>query len=105
MNARARILRINKVLHSILKKYPEQTIVMGTIGAVTLSCALYTLFTKTILTIRPYYRGRYDIVRPDHPLVHGWRPPTDYPPPYMSGRHANKWNTVAHDYGWNTNFD
>uniref|UniRef100_A0A915E2U3 Uncharacterized protein n=1 Tax=Ditylenchus dipsaci TaxID=166011 RepID=A0A915E2U3_9BILA len=47
-------------------------------------CKVYNMNGSFTEPAQPYYRYRYEVRRPDDPIVVNWRPPTDYPPPYLS---------------------
>ncbi|VDO68078.1 unnamed protein product [Haemonchus placei] len=70
--------------HRMLKTYPEQTIMYSTFGLATVVMAIYKLYKFINLDERPYYRGYYDVVRPNDPIALNWRKPEDYPAPYLS---------------------
>ena len=76
------------------------------------------LYIKALtLSDKPYYRGRYDVVRPNggfagncymYTLIHffvdaralNWRAPEEYPAPYETNRKNNDYDTIARDYGY-----
>ncbi|KAI6183875.1 hypothetical protein M3Y97_00535600 [Aphelenchoides bicaudatus] len=86
-----RLTRINQVMHNLLKLYPEQFLVYITFGTAGTIAAIHIALTRPLITSRPYYRGYYDVVRPDHELVHSWRVPEEYPAYYLSNRRADSW--------------
>ncbi|KAE9420508.1 hypothetical protein Angca_003051, partial [Angiostrongylus cantonensis] len=81
-----RIIRYWKALpHRMLKEYPEQTIMYSSVGLAGLVIGIYKLHKYGIFNIdRPYYRGYYDVVRPNDPIAINWRKPEEYPAPYLS---------------------
>ncbi|KJH51123.1 hypothetical protein DICVIV_02682 [Dictyocaulus viviparus] len=83
-----RIIRFWKALpHYLLKNYPEQTIVFSTFGlaGIVITALKFPRYGDNIFgTAKPYYRGYYDVVRPDDPIAINWRKPEDYPPPYLT---------------------
>uniref|UniRef100_A0AC34RLL4 Uncharacterized protein n=1 Tax=Panagrolaimus sp. JU765 TaxID=591449 RepID=A0AC34RLL4_9BILA len=84
----------------LFNKYPEQVTLYLTFGLVGVAAIIYKLNKYGINGVPPYYRGRYEVVRPDDPRALNWRVPTDYPAPYLTNRENVEYNTVAKDYGW-----
>ncbi|KAI6182030.1 hypothetical protein M3Y99_01962000 [Aphelenchoides fujianensis] len=52
---------------------------------------------------KPWYRGRYDVVRPDSEVAMQRRPPKDYPANYLSNRRTDSYRKYLKDYGWKAN--
>ncbi|CAI4226767.1 unnamed protein product [Auanema sp. JU1783] len=70
----------------MLKQYPEQTIFFSTFGLATLIIAGYKLQNFSAEGAKPWYRGYYDVVRPNDPIALNWRKPEEYPAPYLSSK-------------------
>ncbi|CAB3402792.1 unnamed protein product [Caenorhabditis bovis] len=68
---------------NMLKKYPEQTIFYATFGVATLFIGAYKFKKYLNDSDKPYYRGYYDVVRPNDPIALNWRKPEEYPAPYL----------------------
>ncbi|VDM78765.1 unnamed protein product [Strongylus vulgaris] len=80
-----RFIRFWKALpHMLIKEYPEQTIMYSTFGLAGVIIAIYKLSKYGTEGGKPYYRGYYDVVRPNDPIALSWRKPEDYPAPYLS---------------------
>lgn len=113
-----RILRyLQYAPRHLFNKYPEQFVCYLTFGLAGAIIAGYKLSTyghdggnykyianlvwyNDFISVKPYYRGRYQVVRPDDPIALNWRPPSDYPPRYLSNRENHSYESVAKDYGW-----
>uniref|UniRef100_A0A914PHQ3 Uncharacterized protein n=1 Tax=Panagrolaimus davidi TaxID=227884 RepID=A0A914PHQ3_9BILA len=68
----------------------------------TLTQGLTKALTKSYkkLSSKPWYRSRYEVVRPNDPRALGWRAPEEYPPPYLTNRDNVGFTTVKADYGF-----
>ncbi|KAI6197307.1 hypothetical protein M3Y94_01208500 [Aphelenchoides besseyi] len=101
-----RISRMNKLLHGLFKDFPEQFIFISTLGTISTGALVYKLW-KYPSNTKPYYRGRFDVVRSDSEIAMARRPPEDYPAPYLSNRRntVGGYKTYLKDYGWKANLD
>lgn len=100
----------------LFNKYPEQSVMYCTFGLAGLVACIYKLWGydtesgillfvycinyKIKLLAKPWYRSRYEVVRPNDPRALGWRAPEEYPPPYLSNRDNVGYTTVKADYGY-----
>ena len=64
----------------------------------------YNIYTLPMDT-KPWYRGRYDVVRPDSDKAMSRREPELYPAYYLSNRRAESYRYYDKDYGYKTKFD
>ncbi|CAJ0955696.1 unnamed protein product, partial [Mesorhabditis belari] len=69
--------------HHFMKKYPEQTIVASLTMPLSIGIAIYKIKWYNEAGDKPYYRGYYDVYRPNDPLVSYWRKSEEYPAPYL----------------------
>ncbi|EYC12193.1 hypothetical protein Y032_0048g1661 [Ancylostoma ceylanicum] len=68
----------------LVKEYPEQTIMYATFGLAAVIMGAYKLNKYGTEGEKPWYRGYYDVVRPNDPIALNWRKPEEYPAPYLS---------------------
>ncbi|TKR79802.1 hypothetical protein L596_013969 [Steinernema carpocapsae] len=95
-----RALRNLKALpHKLWNLYPEQVFFFSTFGVAATIIAAYKINKYGLYGIQPYYRGRYDITRPDDPIALNWRVPEEYPAHYLSNRENVDYSTYKRDYG------
>ncbi|KAE9554189.1 hypothetical protein FO519_002610 [Halicephalobus sp. NKZ332] len=96
-----RILRyIQYAPRHLFNKYPEQFLCYCTFGLAGLLACIHKINKYGINGIQPYYRSRYEVVRPDDPKALNWRVPEEYPPEYLTNRENYSYDSVAKDYGW-----
>uniref|UniRef100_A0A7E4V0A8 NADH-ubiquinone oxidoreductase subunit n=1 Tax=Panagrellus redivivus TaxID=6233 RepID=A0A7E4V0A8_PANRE len=96
-----RILRyLQHAPRHLFNKYPEQFVAYSTFGLAGVIAVIYKLNKYGFDGVQPYYRNRYEVVRPDDPRALNWRLPEDYPAPYITNRDNLDYSTVAKDYGW-----
>ncbi|VDN51712.1 unnamed protein product [Dracunculus medinensis] len=119
----SRIVRVSRYLRALPRflwnEYPEQVVAASTFGVGGLVAFAYkiSIYSDEKVT-RPYYRGSYEVVRPDDPLALIWRKPElhyifrlfegfqtfqDYPAPYLSNRENATSASYKKDYGWRAN--
>ncbi|KAI6218351.1 hypothetical protein M3Y99_01718500 [Aphelenchoides fujianensis] len=104
MRVARRVLRMKEVLHDLFKQFPEQIIVGGVVFSIAGPVWLYRVLDYPSNT-KPWYRGRYDVVRPDSEVAMQRRPPEDYPANYLSNRRTDSYRKYLKDYGWKANLD
>uniref|UniRef100_A0AC35G6D5 Uncharacterized protein n=1 Tax=Panagrolaimus sp. PS1159 TaxID=55785 RepID=A0AC35G6D5_9BILA len=97
----ARIVRYVKYApRHLFNKYPEQFVAYCTFGVAGLVACVYKLWNYDTEAAKPWYRSRYEVVRPNDPRALGWRAPEEYPPPYLTNRDNVGFTTVKADYGF-----
>uniref|UniRef100_A0A915ATR5 Uncharacterized protein n=2 Tax=Parascaris univalens TaxID=6257 RepID=A0A915ATR5_PARUN len=100
----SRMTRIGRYLRALPRElwnlYPEQVALFSTFGVVTVIVAVYKIRKYGTEGVQPYYRGHYEVVRPNDPIALNWRPPEDYPAPYLTNRDNSCAATYKRDYGW-----
>ncbi|KHN77171.1 Uncharacterized protein K12H4.5 [Toxocara canis] len=102
--AASRMTRIGRYLRALplelWRLYPEQVALFSTFGVAAAAVIVYKLRKYGTEGVQPYYRGQYEVVRPNDPIALNWRPPEDYPAPYLSNRENSSAATYRRDYGW-----
>ncbi|PAV81671.1 hypothetical protein WR25_22938 [Diploscapter pachys] len=70
--------------HRMLKKYPEQTLVVAFFVVPASIVAVYKFgYIIPQRGQKPYYLNRYAAVRPDDEIAKNWRDAKDYPAYYL----------------------
>ena len=90
------------MLRWIIRDHPEKLIFGTVCGGIGTARFLYLyLNSNGFVGERPYYRGQYDIVRPDHRRALEWRVPEEYPARYLTNRETEGGLSFKRDYGFN----